>query len=283
MNDKQEKPPSKEEKKDAIVKASESIELAIERCGVMAVRKLPPLLQAIQMASGIRAIRNNMPKQFIEEHFAPMQNTTLGFLTDKPEGYPWEVVRDVLCEALLRGFRPVGNEFNIIAGKFYGAKNGYERLVQEFPGLTKFRFELAVPAMSQAGALVAGEAWWVLDGQPDRLVCKAPAPNSDEMDTRIPVKVHSGMGPDAILGKAHRKLHARVYARLTGCANSVVDADTDEMPPVELPAPATPAQDGRRIKLGGKNGNTQAPPNEYVDPETGEVFERPPEREPGVD
>jgi hypothetical protein len=202
----------------------------------------------------------------------PLQGSKLGFVTDKDAGggYPAEVVREVIIEALLRGFRPVGNEFNIIAGQFYGAKNGFERIVREWPGLTNLRIDLGVPHLvAEKGALVPCEARWRLDGRDMKVECRPAA--GDGFDTRIPVKVNGGMGPDAILGKATRKLYARVYQVLTGCASDIVDADGDVLtvPGQSLPAPAEPTKDGQRIKMNGSKKQEAA----AHDPVTGEMPE----------
>jgi len=266
----EEKP--KTERQLAIEKSSMTIEMAIKECGVMAVRQQPPFMQAIRMAYGIRTIKEALPDPFIRDNFMPLQNSALGFLTDKADGgYPIEVVRDVLCEALLRGFMPVGNEFNIIAGRFYGAKNGFERIVREFPGMRDLWFELGVPHMAgDKGALVPCVARWHFEGVEDELLCIDKTKDGG-IDARIPVRVNSGMGADGILGKATRKMYARIYQRLTGCASDVVDADPDAIPATALPAPAEPAKDGKRIKLSGdkKNGEpTPEPPPAAAAPQT---------------
>jgi hypothetical protein len=261
----EEKP--KSEKALAIEKSSQTIEFAIKECGVAAVRSQPPFMQAIRMAHGIRTIREALPDTFIKENFMPLQNSALGFLTDAKEGYPVEVVRDVLCEALLRGFMPVGNEFNIISGRFYGAKNGFERIVREFEGMRDLWFELGVPQLvGDKGALVPVVAKWYFEGVEDQLNC-VDKTKEGGIDARIPVRVNSGMGADGILGKATRKMYARIYQRLTGCAQDVVDNDPDVVPATALPAPAEAAKDGRRIKLGGdKNGQAAPDPSPQSQP-----------------
>lgn len=253
----------KSDKALAIEKSSQTIEFAIKECGVAAVRSQPPFMQAIRMAHGIRTIREALPDSFVKENFMPLQNSALGFLTDAKEGYSIDVVRDVLCEALLRGFMPVGNEFNIISGRFYGAKNGFERIVREFPGMRDLWFELGVPQLAgDKGALVPVVAKWHFEGVEDQLLC-VDKTKEGGIDARIPVRVNSGMGADGILGKATRKMYARIYQRLTGCAQDVVDSDPDVIPVNALPAPAEPEKDGKRIKLSGdskKNGEPAADP-----------------------
>jgi hypothetical protein len=256
----------KTEKQVAIEKSSMTIEMAIRECGVMAVREQPPFMQAIRMAYGIKTIKEALPDQFIRDNFMPLQNSALGFLTDAKEGYAIDVVRDVLCEALLRGFMPVGNEFNIIAGRFYGAKNGFERIVREFPGMRDLWFELGVPHMAgDKGALVPVVARWHFEGVADELLCVDKTKDGG-IDARIPVRVNSGMGADGILGKATRKMYARIYQRLTGCASDVVDQDPDAIPTTALPAPAEPAKDGKRIKLNGDKKNGEAAPEPAASP-----------------
>lgn len=261
-----------QERTQAIQKATDDIESVVAQCNVMALREKPALLQAIELAQGVAKLREILPDGIVQRYFMPLQGSKLGFVTDKDadKGYSVAIVREVVIEALLRGFRPVGNEFNIIAGNFYGAKNGFERIVREWPGLTNLRIDLGVPHLvAEKGALVPCEARWRLDGRNMSVECKPPT--SDAFDTRIPVKVNGGMGPDAILGKATRKLYARVYQVLTGCSNDIVDADgeTITVPAPSLPAPAEPAKDGQRIKM---NGKKDAPPAEGKhDPVTGEV------------
>jgi hypothetical protein len=192
----------------------------------------------------------------------PLRGTTLGFLTDMDtkgadQQYPIHVVRDCCTEALMRGFNLVGNEFNIIAGRFYGAKAGYERKVLEWPGLTHLLMEPAVPQAGNGGALVAYVATWRLNGQQQCLKCAQENVDGTIIDNRIPVKVNSGMGADAILGKAERKMYYRIYKRLSGGAFGLADGDlgdsilaSGEASPSPIPA-GTP--EGRRISLGKGN------------------------------
>lgn len=258
----QEKPPS--DKQLAIQKSAESIEATVRQCGVAAVRNQPPFMQAVRMAYGIKTIRDALPDGFVRDNFMPLQNSPLGFLTDAKEGYDINTVRDVICEALLRGVMPVNNEFNIIAGRLYIAKNGFERLVREFDGVQDLTYELAVPHLAgDKGALVACVAKWYHDGVEDELVC-ADKTKDGGIDSRIPVKVNGGMGADGILGKATRKMFARIYAKLIGTSVDLAEADGDEVLAMggALPAPADPSKDGKRIKLNGdkKNGEPIADP-----------------------
>jgi hypothetical protein len=219
---------------------SDAIEKAINECGIRNIAKLPAVMKAIRLAQGMKAIRQALSDDFVLANFMPLQGTTLGFLTDldRKGGYPLAVVRDCIVEAMMRGFNPVGNEFNIIASRFYGTKAGFERQVSEFPGLTDLNLQPGVPQNFAGGALVPYLASWILDGQRMNLDCQL----REGIDTRIPVKVNDGMGADAIIGKATRKMLFRIFQRLNGSAFGVVDGeigDGDAILTTGVPAPVT--------------------------------------------
>ena len=77
------------------------------------------------------------------------------------------------------------------------------------------------------------------------------------------MRVNSGMGPDAILGKATRKLYARIYAILTGCSKDAVEGDPDDARRSIITEgttePISAAPEGRRVSL-RRNGETTAAP-----------------------
>jgi hypothetical protein len=167
-----------------------------------------------------------------------LMNTDLGFRTDRDpkvtprdkdnnptRPYSVEVVRDVVIEAKLRGFHVAGNEFNIISGRFYAAKNGFRRKLTDgktFAGLANFRDHYEVPrTVGDRGAIVKCRAEWTLNGVKDSLECD------------VPVKVNSFMGADAILGKAERKLLKRVVDRLSGVTTP--EGEVGEEPPAAAP------------------------------------------------
>ncbi len=167
-----------------------------------------------------------------------LMNTGLGFRTDRDpnhptqpkEPYPVEVVRDVFIESKLRGFHTMGDEFNIIAGRFYGAKAGFRRKLTDgktFAGLTDFADFYDVPTMhGDKGATVRCRATWKLNGV------------AAGMERVFPIKVNSFMGSDAILGKAERKLCKAVHDRVAGV--NTPDADLDDVPLAKPAKPSAP-------------------------------------------
>ncbi len=190
-------------------------------------------LAVAQAMSDLRAVLTPEVMQPI----MALMNTDLGFRTDRDpkvtprdkEGNPMtpysvDVVRECFIESKLRGFHTIGNEWNILAGRFYAAKNGFRRKVTTYHGVTNFKDTYDVPRMVQdKGAIVKCKATWKKEG------------TDDSLEREFPVRVNAFMGSDAILGKAQRKLLAAVHDRLAGMITPDGDASEDI-----VPAPATP-------------------------------------------
>lgn len=160
----------------------------------------------------------HMEELMTEEYMKPimkLQGKTIGFRTDEDskQGYTIEVVRRCVMEAMLFGLQPYGNQFNIIAGKTYFTKEGYEALLIKIPGLWK-KLVQKVPKTVDGVATVIGNLSW-----------KTPTDKEIQtLELEVPVKVNSGMGSDAILGKSERKMYKWLYTYLTG--NTFADGDT---------------------------------------------------------
>jgi hypothetical protein len=260
-----------------------AIQTIIDACEVSKLRELSVLRQSVELATGLRKLRAILSQEMMNAYFMPLQGSKLGFLTDKDKtgGYGWEAVREVLMEGMLRGLRPVGNEINIISDGCYAAVNGLERLVTTFPGLTDFWDQPGVPQLAgDKGAFVPTEARWILNGQPMEMTWDVEKrPDGTMKDNRICVKVNSGMGADAILGKARRKMFLAVYRRITNSSFAIPDGEILETTGTEVaPAPALPEQDDKRMRLGAKKpaAAAQAPKSEPAN-------DQPRQREPGED
>ncbi len=200
------------------------LEAIAQECNVLNMN-VGHFTRAFKMASAIRAlntlITDDMMKDIME-----LQGSALGFRTDKDRenGYQVGVVKECAIDCLLRGGHLVGNEMNIIAGRAYYTKEYFTRMLAELPGLTDLRLMPGVPHVGERGALVPYQASWNFKGIPGSLQCSArKLPDGTIEDDRICVKVNSGMGSDAILGKAERKIRARIFARLTGTTVSEGD------------------------------------------------------------
>lgn len=148
-----------------------------------------------------------------------LYNTQLGFKCDRPNKtddrpYDDKTLCECACEALIRGVNLTGNMWNIIAGRCYITKEGFQYKLGRLPGLTGFRPAFGVPMLKPGGALVKCVATWTINGRPDKC------------ETEFAVRLNTGMGEDGALGKAKRKLYAYVFDILTGF--TLPDGDVDD-------------------------------------------------------
>lgn len=183
-------------------------------------------VKALLLARATRKLQTLLNDTMMEDIMA-LQSTTLGFKTDKDRvissgqpGYPIHVVRDVVIQALLRGFQVTGNQINIIGGNLYVTKEGFEHRLANFEGLTDLQMDFEVPEMTKTGtALVGCVCRWMYHGKPGQMDCT----KGSRGDLRIPIRVNNGMGDDAILGKAKSKLLRKVFERVSGMSVSAID------------------------------------------------------------
>lgn len=207
-----------EDEKMSLVK----IEEAANKYSLATIQAMPRFERAIALARGITEIRGLLMP--LMPQIVPLMGTRLGFKTDKDgkESYPISTVCDCVIEATIRGLQLVGNQFNIISGSCYTTKEGYTQLLANYPGLTDLKINLAVPTVTAGGAKVVGKATWRLNGVPNSLECE------------IPVRMNAGSGADQVLGKANRKIRARIWEVITGSPQSGIDGEVDD-PPDPLP------------------------------------------------
>lgn len=178
-----------------------------------------------------------------------LQGTTTGFVVDRE--YSEQELVGPLTDALIMGLPFTDNCINIISKRLYVPLNGWEHRYREQPDMTfpdvrigsveiteeshfidlpkekwyenngKTVKSRAVPGMSR----VEGRASTKItkqneDGsQTQRLVEVSFRDYSDTpggMDERIIVRVNAGMGEDAIIGKARRKMYKLLWTAATG-------------------------------------------------------------------
>lgn len=148
-----------------------------------------------------------------------LQNSALGFMTDRREGgYELSIVKECLIDAVLSGVSPVGNEFNIIAGRAYITKNGMKHKLMQIDGLA-YTMTPGIPKMAgEGGAAIIMAIDWTYKGK------------TEHKDLALAVRINKGMGTDAIIGKATRKAAAWLYETVTG--QTVDDGEANESAPV---------------------------------------------------
>lgn len=187
-------------------KLNSNVLSVINRDGLMGFAK------AFQIANATRELQSLLTTEYMKPIMA-LQNNRLGFKTDRdPQGYPEDVVKNCLIEAVLTGVQPHGNQFNIIAGNMYVTKEGFGYLLAKFPGL-KYELIPALPRINAESTSAAVDITikWKLAGE------------SREEVIPIPVKMNKFMGTDAVLGKATRKARAWLYNTISG--TEIADGD----------------------------------------------------------
>lgn len=193
------------------------IEKLVESCSLSQIEQSQGRFGAMMiLSSGMIELRKLLTDDFMKANVMPLMNSPLGFMTDKPSWndpsvYSIDIVRDCLIEAVLRGLYPTNNQFNIIAKRCYVALNGFKFLLKRIPELTSIKIVPGVPKMhtdaeGKGGAVVKLECTIVYK---EKKVC---------MDREFAIKVNKGMGADAIIGKAQRKMRKDIFEYVTGCA-----------------------------------------------------------------
>ena len=209
--------------------------------------------RAFMTAQAMQQLRELMTPDVMKPVMA-MMNTTLGFRTDQdpnrpkwnpatkkmetPKPYTVEVVRECAIEAILSGVQLIGNQFNIIAANCYLPKNGLSHKLRNLDGLKDLEIGYDVPKMASSGegAIVTCRASWRYNGVPGKL------------EAQIPIKVNKMMGSDAILGKAERKMKARIWSRLTD--TEVEEGDVDDIPAGARDVTGTAPKDEPKVTYG---------------------------------
>lgn len=178
---------------------------------------------ALEAASAMQKVREAFDSD-IMAMVKPLLNTPLGIVTDRPPGakdrqgnplkpYHDDTIRDCCIEGALKGVQLIGNHINIIAGRCYIAKAGWEYLIKsKVQGLKWWKPEFGVPKTMSNGAIVSCKCTWKIDNREGSLTAD------------IPVKTDSFTGVDGIIGKAARKFYKRVYEAMTG----ILISDPDE-------------------------------------------------------
>lgn len=211
------------ENKEVIQKLDKSVLSVIGNSALMGFEK------AHAVSNAIMELKALLTDEYMKPIMA-LQGNKLGFRTDKDlkknpsgsgyvkgDGYPVEVVRDCLIEAVLMGLQPTGNQFNIIAGNTYPTKEGCGYLLNNFPGL-KYDLVCSIPRVNpeKTGAAVDVNITWTINGQTNNKVI----PFAIKMDQYTSV--------DALVGKATRKGRAWLLSTISGM--EITDGDVQDIP-----------------------------------------------------
>lgn len=228
---------------------------------IISTEKLNGFGRAFQMAEAIGQLRDMLSIEYMTP-IMKLQGTKLGFKTDKDlvfdnnlkkyikgPGYPVEVVRECLIEAVFMGLQPTGNQFNIISGTCYPTKEGCGASLNKIPGL-KYNINTGLPRISADKTSCAFDIkiWWSLNGEEHTEIVPKP------------IKIDAYASVDAMVGKAERKARAWLLSRITGI--EVTDGEVEDATHTVVGSKALPKtkeeQELERIKELVANCNTLA-------------------------
>lgn len=164
-----------------------------------------------------------------------MVNKRIGFLTDrgphawqpdKKVPYSEECVKRCVVQALMEGFFPVNNEFNILAGRtpddgqFYGALNGWERKVNEIEDIRNVKVSPGIPGRLGIYTIVRVAAQWELDGKLHELTDEFGKPGMV-----YTIQTNKGSTGDNIVGKARARALRDIFRAAMGRGANEEDHD----------------------------------------------------------
>lgn len=187
--------------------------------------------RAYATANAIQKLQELLTPEYLKPIMA-LQGNRLGVKTDKDKtgGYPADVFKNCLIEAVLMGLQPYGNEFNIIAGNTYATKEGVGRLLATWKGL-KYSLICGVPKPNPDGksAVVEVTIKWTINNE------------SKEEVIPISIKMDAYTSVDAMIGKATRKGRAWLLSAISGI--EIVEADITDAEFVDV----TPKQTHQEV------------------------------------
>ena len=198
---------SKEVKNEVAIQLNQAVSSVITQTHLQGFER------AYATANAIKRLKELLTPEYLEP-IMQLQGNRLGVKTDKDKsgGYPAEVFKNCLIEAVLMGLQPYGNQWNIIAGNFYPTKEGCGYLLNNWNGL-QYTLVCAVPKPQQDGksAVIDVSLKWTI--------------NSKEHSQVVPiaVKMDAYTSVDALVGKATRKGRAWLLSAISGI--EITDGD----------------------------------------------------------
>lgn len=174
------------------------------------------------MAKAFNEVKTRLDESMVKS-FMSLQNSKLGFKTDKENGYELNTVRECLIECLISGVKPIGNEFNIIGGNFYVTKEGFTGIMARDSSFQDLDIKQELPQYDHDNkrASVKYTATWKHNGK------------DYSTDGIVSIKLQYTKSnycvttDDAIFGKAERKIKSRVWNISSG--SNFYEGDAEEI------------------------------------------------------
>ena len=197
--------------------------------------------RAYATAEAIQKLKDLLTPEYLQPIMA-LQGNRLGIKTDKDKsgGYPADVFKNCLIEAVLMGLQPYGNQWNIIVGNFYPTKEGCGYLLNNWTGL-KYSLICGVPQPNADGksAVVDVKIKWTINNE------------SKEEVIPISIKMDAYTSVDAMVGKATRKGRAWLLSAISGIEITeadVTDAEFLDVTPKQTHQEVSKSKEFERVK-----------------------------------
>ena len=240
-----------------------TLEQRLEKARGLITEESSFMKRAILTAQAAKLARNVVSAH--KETLAQLQGSALGFLADKP--YSADELVNPLTEAVIMGLPLVGNCVNVISGRLYVPKAGWEYRFRTTTNLSWPELHIGEMDITEESRYVdlPEEKWYQHNGKTikqrsvpgmAKVECWAKCQKNGVelrvdyrdhsktggLDERIAIKVNRGMGEDAVRGKVEARLYKALWRLAMGA-----DAATDDDEPSTINATATimPDSDGQ--------------------------------------
>lgn len=224
--------------------------------------------QAFLVADAIKELKVMLTAEYMKP-IMQLQGNKLGFRTDKDKtgGYPEEVVKNCLIEAVLMGLQPHGNQFNIIAGNTYPTKEGMGELLKKIDGLN-YEIIPAIPkAISDKTSSVDMNIKWAMNGA-----------TSTTVILPVSIKIDAYASVDSVIGKATRKARKWLFEKVTGV--EITDGEVSDVESTVMQSTPLVNKEAERIELMISDADTIEimlaiePDMKSIAPQLQEVFDK---------
>jgi hypothetical protein len=215
--------------------------------GVDLIRRVeaaPEAMRELERGLGIATLKENMSAEVVIALRA-LQNTAIGFKTDKQrDGYADNVLVACACMALGDGLSLTGNQWNIISGQYFVAKDGWRAKLKKL-GAVRISVEAGMPEEEEAGPQNQNGACRFSAKFSGRASCaigqhtyQIESRKGEWLDTRLLLSSYTRELSDAadqMRGKAEARLLKKLYYFASGEAYV---PDGEELAAVEVVEPA---------------------------------------------
>lgn len=248
----------------------ERFEKTISDCLTIAGKTAQSISESVTIANGLNQMREFFKNKDLEKLITSMQDSKLGFLTDKPKGktkwnaraqkmvdvvpYSYTEITEAIIPMLLEGYRFTGNEINIISGQAMPVKAGKHRKIIEYDGLDGFIHTVGSPTKEgdkETGiAKMKCQAKWIIEDK------EYSIGYGDDICI-IAVEYDKWSGLDKLIGLAESKLYSRVLTRILGKFVSEGEISNTTVIPDQQKTESAGSRIKEKFAAQSKNGGSQ--------------------------